>query len=274
MTTNGSPNPKNGDLKNYTTEQDQPRLLVSVRNATEAVAALEGGCEILDIKEPSRGSLGMADVDEIRAVIQFVDSCDLDCPVSAAFGEVCDWADVESVPTLPVGLSYVKLGLAGLGEQSNWISHWLRVRKMVEQSAQNSFQWIAVAYADWRQADAPRPGKVIAAAKETGCAGVLFDTFEKTGRHLLEEIPVRELQQFTAEIRSQGLLTALAGSLRADVLPDLAEIPANILAIRTAGCLDGQRSGDINAHAVRQFKTALRNQVFSSATGFSNVNTA
>jgi uncharacterized protein (UPF0264 family) len=37
------------------------RLLVSVANAAEARTALEGDADIIDVKDPSRGSLGMAD---------------------------------------------------------------------------------------------------------------------------------------------------------------------------------------------------------------------
>ena len=38
----------------------QPSLLVSVRCVDEVAAAIEGGAEIIDVKEPSHGSLGMA----------------------------------------------------------------------------------------------------------------------------------------------------------------------------------------------------------------------
>ena len=38
-----------------------PKLLVSVRTIEEARAALAGGADIIDIKEPTRGSLGRAD---------------------------------------------------------------------------------------------------------------------------------------------------------------------------------------------------------------------
>ena len=37
------------------------RLLVSVRNAAEAETALAGGATVIDVKEPSRGSLGRVD---------------------------------------------------------------------------------------------------------------------------------------------------------------------------------------------------------------------
>ncbi|GIS63269.1 MAG: hypothetical protein CM1200mP2_54940 [Planctomycetaceae bacterium] len=35
-------------------------LLVSVRSGQEARAAIEGGCAVLDVKEPAHGPLGMA----------------------------------------------------------------------------------------------------------------------------------------------------------------------------------------------------------------------
>ena len=36
------------------------QLLVSVRSPAEALAALEGGAALIDVKEPARGSLGRA----------------------------------------------------------------------------------------------------------------------------------------------------------------------------------------------------------------------
>ena len=53
---------------------DGMRLLVSVRSLDEAVEAISGGCDILDVKEPGRGSLGMADLREIVAVAEFAGS--------------------------------------------------------------------------------------------------------------------------------------------------------------------------------------------------------
>jgi len=38
---------------------DTPGLLVSVRSADEVDDALAGGADLIDVKEPSRGALGM-----------------------------------------------------------------------------------------------------------------------------------------------------------------------------------------------------------------------
>ncbi len=83
-------------------------LLVSVRSAAEAEAALAGGAALIDVKEPARGALGRADDAVIADVVRAVAGR---APVSAALGELRDGA-----PALPAGLgllSFVKCGLAG-----------------------------------------------------------------------------------------------------------------------------------------------------------------
>src|SRR5690242_4202542 len=75
-------------------------LLVSVRSPAEAVAALEGGAALIDVKEPSRGPLGRADEDTITAIVQTVAGRR---PVSVALGELLDHS--EPRPPHPQPLS-------------------------------------------------------------------------------------------------------------------------------------------------------------------------
>src|SRR5215470_13464040 len=97
------------------------QLLVSVRNVAEARSALDGGCDILDLKEPERGPLGMADATTIAAVIDCVQNSRLRIPISAALGEVIDWSAERSVPLLSTRIDYLKLGTAGLGFGDGWV---------------------------------------------------------------------------------------------------------------------------------------------------------
>src|SRR3954469_22907203 len=83
------------------------RLLVSVRSAAEAEAALAGGADIIDVKEPSRGSLGMADETVIQDVVATVAGR---APVSVALG---DLADNRAYAALP-GVTWAKLGFRPL----------------------------------------------------------------------------------------------------------------------------------------------------------------
>src|SRR5438067_2429694 len=59
------------------------RLLVSVADAAEARAALAGGADIIDAKEPRHGALGAVAPDVLRAIRNAVA---VRRPVSAALG--------------------------------------------------------------------------------------------------------------------------------------------------------------------------------------------
>ena len=103
-----------------------PRLLVSVRSAGEAVEALEGGADIIDIKEPGAGPLGEATTQARQAVIHSVAGA---APISAALGELRtrgrDW-ELEHQR----GISLYKLGLSGTRE-GDWRAMLERVRELV-----------------------------------------------------------------------------------------------------------------------------------------------
>lgn len=234
-----------------------PRLLVSVRNVSEALAAIEGGADILDLKDPSRGSLGMAPPQQIAAVAKFLRACYSTVPLSAALGELGDWHRVSDVPQLPTDLRYLKLGLAGMRAEAHWQHRWLETRQTFDGIADTEFQWIAVAYADWRPANSPPPLDVAAAAIETGCVGVLIDTWQKSGKSLLDWISPEDLHSLMEFVRGHGLMVALAGSLRREHLPAIAPLRPDIVAIRTAACRDEQRDSPIDAADVRDFHAAL-----------------
>src|ERR1700678_3944537 len=85
-----------------------PALLVSVRAVEEAAAALAGGADLIDVKEPNRGSLGRADDAVIAAVVAIVAGRR---PVSAAMGELRD----RGPPFPGPELAYQKWGLSGCG---------------------------------------------------------------------------------------------------------------------------------------------------------------
>jgi len=245
-------------------ESGCPQLLVSVRNADEARAALAGGCTILDVKEPARGALGRADSDAIQAVIAEASAAGV--PVTAALGECRDWLSLPEVPMLPQGLYGVKLGVAGLGAGPEWRSLWERARSRVAPLLAADVDSVAVVYADWQQADAPSPRSLIEAAIEEACSGVLFDTFTKGKGSLLDFLSADELHELATKARDGGLFVALAGSLRCAHLPALRDLPADVIAVRSAACRAGVRMAAVDAEATRELRTAMRT-VWSSDSG-------
>jgi uncharacterized protein (UPF0264 family) len=241
-----------------------PWLLVSVRDVSEAEAALSGGCDILDLKEPKNGPLGMVPIAQIHKVVESVRKQSQTIPISVALGELSDWLNQSGIPKLPASVTYLKVGTAKVGKNTNWPDQWKRVRKQFETTAKSKFRWVAVAYADWRAAGAPSPTAIVDAvlsetySKQGGCAGVLFDTWAKQGRSLWEWISRADLRRHTEALHQGGRLVALAGGLGCDKLDGLVGLDPDIVGIRSAACQGGLRDGRVSRDAVLEFRACLK----------------
>lgn len=233
-----------------------PKLLVSVRSVSEARAAIRGGADIIDVKEPRRGSLGMADPDVIAAIVEFVQTNAPHLPVSSALGELADHR-ADEMPQLPASLSFAKLGLAGVARMTDWRARWRAARTSIERHPEDSVNWVAVAYADWRGVDAPSPDEVIVEAVDVGCAGLLIDTCRKDTGRLIELADVDQLTAWAALAHQSGRFIALAGRIAAADLPALAEVPADVIAVRSAACPAHRRDADVSAELVATLRAEL-----------------
>ena len=246
---------------------DTPWLLVSVRDVREAESALAGGCDILDLKEPKSGPLGMVPVAVMAKIVAATRKHSPSIPISVALGELSDWDDLKKIPKLPAGVTYLKVGTAKVGKDNNWPVRWKAVRKQFESVSKAKYRWVAVAYADWRAAGAPSPTAIVDAVleeangKSGGCVGVLFDTYAKQGRSLWEWISRADLKRHADALHQGGRLVALAGGLGCDKLQGISLLEPDIVAIRSAACKDGVRNGVVDEEAVSAFRTCLKSLV-------------
>ena len=180
--------------------------------------------------------------------------------ITAALGEVHEYqlsAALDELGAKMPALDLVKLGTAKLAANSTWQMTLRGTRAAISHKLTPGTEWVAVSYADWQSAAAPSPDEVISEALSAGCRGVLFDTYQKSDRRLLDWISIEDLQQAATRLHAQGLFLALAGSLRREDLFQLKAIPADIIAIRGAACLGGQRTDSIHEPAVREFRLTL-----------------
>src|SRR4051812_34686738 len=93
------------------------RLLVSVAGVDDAAAALAGGADLIDAKDPTRGALGAvshAVLQDIRAVVAGAR------PVTAALGNASDEITVEEAArsAAEAGVEFVKIGFDSIRETS------------------------------------------------------------------------------------------------------------------------------------------------------------
>jgi uncharacterized protein (UPF0264 family) len=239
------------------------RLLVSVRDRDEAIAAIDGGCDILDVKEPDRGSLGMADLTAMKSANEAARSRSI--ATSVAFGELTDWIDRIAIPKLPDEIDFVKLGLSRARSINNWKDRYGEVRRRFDQVAKRALKWITVIYADDKLADSPEASELVDVAVEADCAGMLIDTYQKNGTSLLDYWSPDELNAIAIRARRAGLSIAVAGSLRLNSLPALVGIPFDVIAVRTVVCRNGVRRGSVESSLVRKFKSAMIESLVSAA---------
>jgi len=219
------------------------KLLVSVRNAAEARAALCGGADIIDVKEPARGAMGRPDAEALSAVL---DAVGKQRPISVALGELAE----EALPLTDPRIRWQKLALAGLAG-TDWRK---RVREVAGSCPDSGL--ILVAYADASRAGAPDWAEVLDEVCRQPCAGLLIDTWGKDGRGLFEWLDETSLREAIAACRNAGRIIALAGGLTWKGVARAAVLAPDIVAVRGAACVAGSRTAAVGVQAVRRLRRA------------------
>jgi (5-formylfuran-3-yl)methyl phosphate synthase len=208
------------------------RLLVSVADAADAAAAVAGGADIIDAKDPSRGPLGPVSAPRLRDILATVAGR---CPVSVALGEPVDER-----------LGGGAVAFAKLDVSDGCIAAAQRAAEIFDAAI------VLVAYADvagWED--------VVARAERSGATGVLLDTCDKQGPGLLRVLSDASIRRWIDRARHAGLTVALAGRLSAEDVSRAAALGADIVGVRGAAC-DGGRLGRVSADKVRALAIALR----------------
>jgi len=252
-------------------------LLVGVRDATEAAAALDGGAAIIDVKEPRQGPLGRAEPEAIAAVARVVGGRR---PWTMACGELsADGLEEQAAkvsrasPSISghlartlslladgaVAPAAVKVGLAGMAGTA-----WQERLDAVFAAIPRECDRVSVAYADWQRAAAPAPEEVIAAASRH-CSVLLIDTFDKAAGNVFACCRPDTLAGWVAAARTAGLRVAVAGRIGIDEIPAAWALGPDVVAVRSAVCFNG-RDGSVQQELVRRaVRSGGRHAVAASA---------
>ena len=217
----------------------------------EVAAAIDGGADIVDIKETTKGSLGAAHPQVWADVAQDL-SCRLDGQSvwSVAMGELQDPA--RSPKEFGLVPAFAKVGLAGLASSDSWRELWSHWRY----SLPDRTHPVAVVYADRSTARTPCVNEILATGKQIGCRVMLVDTFSKGGGGLLDHVTLEELDRWCELAREASMRVALAGSLNAETISEVLELRPDWIAVRGAVC-NGDRNGVICCDKVREIHSAI-----------------
>jgi uncharacterized protein (UPF0264 family) len=85
----------------------------------------------------------------------------------------------------------------------------------------------------------------------------MLDTFDKKRGSLLDVASVSTLQAFVSATHGANMFAGLAGSLRAEHVPELLEFAPDVLGFRGGLCRRGDRNGTLDPDAVRAVRRAV-----------------
>src|SRR6185503_3129781 len=136
------------------------RLLVSVGSAAEVSAALAGGADVIDAKNPRRGPLGAVSLEVLREIHAAVARTRL---VSAALGDADDEAAIERAARAfaTAGASFVKVGFAGIASASRVTVLTAAAVQGAKAGSHGRSGVVAVAYGDADRADSLTPAALV-----------------------------------------------------------------------------------------------------------------
>jgi uncharacterized protein (UPF0264 family) len=244
-----------------------PALLISIARPEEIEPALAGGAQILDVKDPTRGSLGEARAHVVRAASRSRSRGRV--PVSAALGDrLAPPAEFSRTISTAFqlagsGAEILKIGLAGV-EARTAVAGLIRLREALagaENGLARDVRVVAVAFVGPRTGEdgealegrAPpgvHPDELPDIAAIAGVAGAMLDTLRK-GRSILELLGQVRLRAWVQAVRDRGLLCGIAGSLALEDVPRAAALGVDVVGLRSAVCTGGRQGTVLHERVAR-----------------------
>ncbi|NHW24042.1 MAG: (5-formylfuran-3-yl)methyl phosphate synthase [Archaeoglobales archaeon] len=228
-------------------------VLVSPKNLSEALEAIAGGADIIDVKNPAEGSLGANFpwvISEIAKIAKKHGKA-----VSATTGDMPYKPGTASLAALGAAVSgadYVKVGLYGVRNEVEAEEVVEGVVKAVK-GYDKEKKVVIAGYGDHSRINAISPLKLPKIAADCGADVVMVDTAIKDGTSIFDHMSFENLRSFVSVARENGLQCAIAGNIGWDHLELLRKLSPDIIGVRTIVCERG-RDSSIKRELVRKLK--------------------
>jgi uncharacterized protein (UPF0264 family) len=234
------------------------KLLISPKNEQEAVEAITGGADIIDVKNPKEGPLGANFPWIIKQIRQITPK---NTEVSCTLGEVPNLPGSMALAALgaaTTGVNYIKAGLYGLKTPEEAVYLMQSVSKAAK-DYNPSIKVVASGYADAARISTVDPLLVPKIAHEAQADIAMLDTAIKDGKSLFTFLTKPQLRCFVDAAHNYGLKAALAGSLKKEDLPLVHALGADVVGLRGAACtLSDRVNGEITREKVRELVEVVK----------------
>lgn len=225
-------------------------LMVSVQNLPEALQAVKGGADIVDVKNLQEALVGSA---HPKVVKEVRDAVPVENHASVTLGVVPNQVGTVAMAVYSAGTvnaTSVKVGF--MKTDYNLAVEILQASKEALEGTETKL--IGSLFADNPLYDGLDPYLMPRLAKDGKCDGFLIDTLTKDGRNLFDFMSEPALREIVLEGKEAQQSTALSGHLRMTDLDELARINPDIVGVRGAVCQKGDRADGVYWEAVAEFK--------------------
>ena len=235
-----------------------PLLLVSVVNRLEAVAAVQGGADVIDVKNPAEGALGAPAPAVISEICTNLNG---QKPISVALGEFPGKPGAAALAALGAAHfqpDFLKIAFLPNAAPGEIVATLQEIRQGLTYIQSSPVPVVAVAYADTLPSAAWSLEEFTSFSREGGAAGCLVDTWEKKGKSLTHFLSQAEITKFINDCHSRDLFCGLAGSLKPEDLVSLSKLGPDILGVRSAACGGDRLRGKVTPERVSSLKALLK----------------
>ena len=231
------------------------RLLVSVRDADEALAAAAAGADFIDLKDPAAGALGGLPPSQVERLVGLIRARAAGLPVSATIGDLdaraLDEIVARTTRIAACGVDYVKVGVDAAAGRAAALALVARLAEL----GRAGMPVVPVLVAD----EGVDEALVRAALRAQVFPALMLDTRAKRAGSLLQRVDSASLARFVAAVRAEGCLAGLAGALRLADLEALRALGPDFAGFRSAACA-GARADALDPQRVRGLRDGLAAQ--------------
>jgi len=234
------------------------KVLISPVSLDEARVVVAGGVDIVDVKNVKEGSLGAQCPWVVKSITDEFAGHDVVCSVAigdlpnkpgtialAAYGAAC------------CGAGYIKAGMYAATCYDEAFAMSDAFVKAVRMGGDGILAVVA-GYADYARFGGVNHLDIVRAARDAGADVVMLDTSIKDGKTLRDALTADQISEFIGEAHKAGMITALAGSVKAEDVKFLYDLGADIVGIRGAVCDASDRTLGITEPRVKEFVARVR----------------
>jgi uncharacterized protein (UPF0264 family) len=234
------------------------KLLISPKNSKEAIEAIAGGADIIDVKNPKEGPLGANFPWVIKEIKQLMpNNVELSCTLGEAPNLPGSMA-LAAYGAASLDVDYIKIGLNGvqtIQKATNLLENIVHAVKMCN----SKIKIVVAGYGDYSRVNSIDPQLIVQTAFAVNADVVMLDTAIKDGKTLFDFQTLQHLESFINRAHEHKLNVALAGSLQIQNLPIIKKLGADFVGLRGAACQNNNRdTGHITRERVKELAEIIR----------------